>query len=77
MVTDHVQKTLAHKSRMHQMELRRLGKSSEDAPLPARVVVLPERSQTTAVNTMILDPETDRENFIFYFDRMAVMLIEK
>ena len=77
MVTDHIQKTLGIKSKNHQAELKRLGQSSEDMPLPGNVVTLPRRPQVVGVSTIILDPETDRENFCFYFDRMAVMLVEK
>ena len=76
MVTDHVRKTLATKSKMHQADLRRLGQNCDDAPLSPNVVTLPQRPQTGGVNSILLDPDTDRENFIFYFDRMAVMLIE-
>lgn len=51
--------------------------SAEDVPLSKNVITIPERPQAVGVNTIILDPDTDRENFIFYFDRMVVMLIER
>lgn len=76
-VTDHIKKTLSVKSRQHQGELRRLKKTAEDAPLSKNVTILESRPQVVGVNTIILDPDTDREDFIFYFDRMVVMLIER
>lgn len=76
MVTDHVKKTLRLKSKQHQSELRRLNQTAEEAPLSKNVLVLEQKNQTVGVNTIILDPDTDREDFIFYFDRMIVMMIE-
>lgn len=77
LVVDHVRKTLSQKSRLHQLELRRLGKRFEDAPLSKNVVELQSGPQLKGVNTIILDPLTSREDFIFNFDRIASMLIEK
>ncbi len=77
MVTDHVRKTLHTKSKAHQASLRRLGKTFEDMPLSTNVVVLEQTPQVMGINTLILDPKTGREDFIFYFDRIAVMLIER
>lgn len=77
MVTDHIRKVLQQKSTTHQMELERLGQSAEDAPLTSNVTILEETPQVLGVNSIILDPKTDREDFIFYFDRMAGLLIEK
>ena len=77
MVSDRVHKTLQQKSKSHQIELRRLGKVSEDAPLSANVTILQHTNQVRGINTLLMDPELDREDFIFYFDRLAAMLIEK
>lgn len=76
MVTDHVRKTLSLKSKTHRLELKRLGQKTLEAPLSSNVLVLNSRPQVLGVNTILLDPDTDRENFIFYFDRMGVMLME-
>ena len=77
MVSDRVHKTLDQKSKQHQQELKHLGAVSEDAPLSANVWILKHTSQVRGINTILMNPELDREDFIFYFDRLAVMLIEK
>lgn len=77
MVVDHVKKVLKQKSKEHQEELRRLEESAEDAPLGPNVIILPSSSQVEGINTTILDPKTDREDFIFACDRIFTLLIEK
>lgn len=77
MVSDRIHKTLGQKSRLHQAELRRLGKASEDAPLSPNVIILEHTNQVRGVNTKLMEPDIDREDFVFYFDRLAVMLVEK
>ena len=77
MVSDRIHKTLKQKSEVHRLELRRLDKVSEDAPISNHVSVLQHTNQVKGINTLLMDPELDREEFIFYFDRLAVMLVEK
>ena len=77
MVSDRIHKTLENKSRQHQHELRRLGKVSEDAPLSKNVTLLEHTNQVRGINTLLMDPDLPREDFVFYFDRLAVMLIER
>ncbi|OMP86787.1 Uridine-cytidine kinase-like 1 [Diplodia seriata] len=77
MVTDRIHKILTLKSRMHQAELKRLGKLAEEAPLSSNVIVLPENRQNRAIHTLLINPAVDRENFIFYFDRICALLIEE
>ncbi|KAH7063396.1 uridine-cytidine kinase 2 [Macrophomina phaseolina] len=77
MVTDRIHKILTLKSRMHQAELKRLGKLAEEAPLSPNVIVLPETRQNRAIHTLLINPSLDRENFIFYFDRICALLIEE
>ncbi|KAF2239951.1 uridine-cytidine kinase-like protein-like 1 [Viridothelium virens] len=76
MVSDRIRKTLEHKSHLHQLELRRLGRAAEDQPLSPNVTILPPRPQIVGLNTLLLTPSTDRETFIFSFDRLATLLIE-
>ena len=76
-VTDHIRKTLSAKSTKHQKELQRLEQFAEDAPLTTNVIGLEDRPQFRGVNTTILDPHVSREDFIFSFDRIVAMLIEK
>lgn len=77
MVSDRIHKALEEKSIMHQLELRRLGKVAEDQPLSENVFVLPHTIQVRGINTILMDPILEREDFIFYFDRLAVMLFEQ
>lgn len=77
MVSDRIHKTLQQKSRAHQLELRRLGQRSEDAPLSDHVKFVENTDQIRGIHTLLLDPELDREEFIFYFDRIAVVLVEQ
>ena len=77
MVSDRVHKTLHSKSKSHQAELKRLGKVAEDAPLSQNVIVLEQTSQVVGINTMLLDSDTPAEEFIFYFDRLVAMLVER
>lgn len=77
MISDRVHKTLDEKSALHQAELRRLGKVAEDAPLSPNVIVLEHSKQVRGINTKLMEPGLDREDFVFYFDRLAVMLVEK
>ncbi|KAK4617903.1 Uridine kinase [Fulvia fulva] len=77
MVCDRVHKTLDHKSQMHRIELKRLGKVAEDAPLSHNVVEMEQTNQVRGINTMLMDPSLIREEFIFYFDRLVVMLVEQ
>lgn len=77
MVSDRVHKTLHQKSKLHQAELRRLGKVAEDAPLSENVNIMSHTNQIRGINSLLMNPTLDREDFIFYFDRLAVMLFEK
>ena len=77
MVVKHIQRTLKEKSRRHQEELKRLGKQVEDEPLSANVLLLKETPQILGMNTIIQNPTTNDVDFIFYFDRMATLLIER
>ncbi|KAF2755305.1 uridine-cytidine kinase-like protein-like 1 [Pseudovirgaria hyperparasitica] len=77
MMTDRINKILLQKSREHQVELRRLGVVAQLTPLSPNVIVLPDTNQIRAINTLLLDPNTDAEDYIFYFDRLSSILIER
>lgn len=77
MVSDRILKILEHKSLKHQLELSRLGQAAHQTALERNVVILKEDPQILGINALLLDPETDREDFIFYFDRISTMLIER
>ena len=77
MVVEHVQRTLKEKSQKHQEELRRLGQEVEDEALSDRVLLLEQTRQIVGMNTIIQDPLTKEVDFIFYFDRLASLLVER
>ncbi|KAI7066908.1 uridine kinase, partial [Hortaea werneckii] len=72
MVSDQILKTLHQKSRLHQLELKRLGQVAENNPLSRNVIIVQHTNQIRGINTLLMNPEIDREDFIFYFDRLAV-----
>lgn len=76
MVSDRIHKTLQLKSKQHRDDLRRLGKVSEEDPLSSNVTILQHTNQIRGINTLLMDPDLPREDFIFYFDRLVVFLIE-
>ena len=77
MVVKHIQRVLAEKSRKHQKELQSLGKQVEDKPLSHNVLLLKETRQIVGMNTIIENPRTREVDFIFYFDRLATLLVER
>ncbi|KAJ5585465.1 Phosphoribulokinase/uridine kinase [Penicillium hispanicum] len=77
MVVRHIQHKLQEKSEQHTEELRRLGLIAAKVELPPNVHVLPSTPQFLGMNTVLQTPQTDQEDFVFYFDRLASILIEK
>ena len=76
-VVGHVKETLKEKSRKHQEELQRLGKQAEDEPLSENVLLLEQTREIVGMNTIIQNPLTTSEDFIFYFDRLSGLLVER
>ncbi|KAL2039934.1 hypothetical protein N7G274_007337 [Stereocaulon virgatum] len=76
-VEEHVRRTLEEKSRKHQEELQRLGKQAENEPLSNNVLLLKQTEQIMGMNTIIQNPMTKEVDFIFYFDRLSSLLIER
>ncbi|KAG0129549.1 uridine kinase family-domain-containing protein [Tuber indicum] len=78
MITKHIQRALLSKSNEHIKTLRALGQGHDaDEPLPANVKVLKDTPQLRAMHTILHDEETTREDFVFYFDRLATLLVER
>ncbi|KAF2838680.1 uridine-cytidine kinase 2 [Patellaria atrata CBS 101060] len=77
MVADRIRKILKLKSRLHQVELKRLGRVAEAAPPSPNLIELPQTRQIVGMNTLLLDPSLPREDFIFYFDRLTALLVER
>ncbi len=76
MVTQYIERKLIDKSTIHRTELKRLGKAVEEEALSKRVVLLAQSPQLKGMNAIIQDRDTPAEEFIFYFDRLATLLVE-
>ncbi|KXG51064.1 Phosphoribulokinase/uridine kinase [Penicillium griseofulvum] len=77
MVVKHIQRKLQEKSNDHTEALRNLGLIAAEVELPSNVHVLPSTPQFIGMNTILQTPETEQEDYIFYFDRLVSILIEK
>lgn len=72
-----IEQKLFEKSTHHREALRKLEAECTSEPLPSRVVVLDETRQIKFMNTILQDIDTNAEDFIFYFDRLAGLIIEQ
>lgn len=77
MVVKHVQRLLQEKSRKHQDDLKRLGEQVEDEPLSPNVLLMEQTKQILGMNTIIQNSMTETVDFIFYFDRLSALLVER
>lgn len=77
MIADRVRKILRHKSAAHQDELRRLGIAAAVAPLSPNVMQIKQTQQVKSIHTLLQDSNLPREEFVFYFDRLAALLVER
>lgn len=77
MVVQYIERKLIDKSKHHRAELKALGQNSEADPLSEKVYVLEQTSQLRGMSTIIQDIDTPAEDFIFYFDRLATLLVEQ
>ncbi|ODV94500.1 hypothetical protein PACTADRAFT_19390, partial [Pachysolen tannophilus NRRL Y-2460] len=74
MMINHISKQLSKKSKEHLKHLSKLGKIFR--PLDdARAIRLPRTNQLNCINTILLNKSTRRDEFIFYFDRIATILL--
>jgi uridine kinase len=77
MVADRIKNILTQKSELHQQQLLRLGMVAEDVALSDNAIVLEQKPQIVGINTLLLNPTLLREDFIFHFDRVAALLVER
>ena len=77
MVVGKIRETLKEKSRRHQEELKRLGQQAEDEPPSPNLFLLAQSNQVKGMNTILHNPSTNEVDFIFYFDRLSNLLIER
>lgn len=77
MVVQFIEQKLLEKSRHHRAALTRLELEAEAEPLTEKVTFMKQTPQLRGMNTIIHDIDTSSEDFIFYFDRLAALLVEE
>jgi len=77
MVVKHIQRTLREKSESHNLALQKLGKLVVDEALSPNVFVMEQTNQFVGMNTILQNPLTKQDDFVFYFDRLAALLVER
>ncbi|KAL4816623.1 uridine kinase family-domain-containing protein [Aspergillus spinulosporus] len=77
MVVQHIQRMLEEKSEKHSATLQELRRITFEEQLSPNVIMMPQTPQSVGMNTILQNPETEQVDFVFYFDRLAALLIEK
>lgn len=77
MMVHFVEKKLFEKSRHHREALRQLEDACASESLSERVFIMGATPQLKLMNTILHDIDTSSEDFIFYFDRLACLIIEQ
>lgn len=77
LVVKHIRMKLDEKSKNHSAALQKLGMIALGEELSQKVHMMSQTSQFIGINTILQNPETEQVDFVFYFDRLACMLIEK
>lgn len=78
MLIQHIKKQLASKSQLHIQRLEALGHNFKLKVSECKNMhILPSTPHTRGIHSMILNSATGRTDFIFYFDRIANLLIER
>ncbi|KAK6459541.1 uridine kinase [Scheffersomyces xylosifermentans] len=72
----HIQKQLALKSSQHLKYLKELGVNIDFDIAKFNIKILPTNNQTRGINSILFDVSTERSDFIFYFNRISVLIIE-
>lgn len=76
LLIEHVQKQLHLKSIAHVQHLKSLGTIMLDLKRAENIKFLPINNQIKGINSILFEENTDRNDFIFYFDRISSLLIE-
>ncbi|KAL1962907.1 hypothetical protein VTN77DRAFT_9085 [Rasamsonia byssochlamydoides] len=77
MVVKHIQRRLQEKSEKHNADLEKLRLLASEEELSSNVIVMEPTPQFVGMNTILQDPKTEQVDFVFYFDRLASLLIER
>lgn len=78
LMIQHIQKRLALKSSLHLRRLKALGLGPKlDLAKIPNLQILPCNNHTAGMFLILFDAHTERTDYIFYFDRIAIFLVEK
>ena len=77
MIVNQTRQMLKEKSLRHRAELEKLGEHVESYELSDNVTLLEESPQIKAIGTILRSVTTESDDFIFYFNRLVAILIEK
>jgi uridine kinase len=77
MVVQYIEQKLVDKSTHHRASLTRLQDNAQRVISSERVITIAQTPQVISMNTILHDGGTSSEDFIFYFDRLASLLIEE
>ncbi|KAK3996193.1 putative uridine/cytidine kinase [Cladorrhinum sp. PSN332] len=77
MVSQFIKQKLLEKSTHHRAALTKLEMDALSKPLSSKVHIMKQTSQMRGMNTIIHDIDTTPEDFIFYFNRLAALLVEQ
>ncbi|KAM0323541.1 hypothetical protein ACHAQA_008822 [Verticillium albo-atrum] len=77
MVVQYIERKLLEKSTHHRAALTQLELEAASEPLSEKVFILEQTPQLKGMNTILQDIDTSAEDFIFYFDRLACLLVEQ
>lgn len=73
----HIRMKLDEKSQKHSAGLQHLGLIALEHELSQNVHMMAQTPQFIGMNTILQNPATEQVDFVFYFDRLACMLVEK
>ena len=77
MVVEHIRRRLDEKTEKHSADLEKLRRLAAEEDLSPNVIIVEQTSQLKGMHTILQDPSTEQVDFVFYFDRLASLLIER
>ncbi|CRG90601.1 uridine kinase [Talaromyces islandicus] len=77
MVVEHIRRRLQEKSEKHTADLKKLQALAAEKDLSPNIIIVNETPQLLGMHTILQDPSTEQVDFVFYFDRLASLLIER
>lgn len=78
LLIQHIKKQLLLKSESHLAKLEKLtGKKEVNSKNYPNLILLDKTNQLKGIYTILINKDTPRDDFVFYFDRVATILINK